>query len=69
MLELLQLKKDDEILDIGCGSGWTTGLLAYRAYLGHVIGIERIPTLLELLRSNLNKYNFENIYLELAGEN
>ncbi|MCD6283661.1 protein-L-isoaspartate O-methyltransferase, partial [bacterium] len=29
MLELLQPKRGDKILDIGSGSGWTTALLAY----------------------------------------
>jgi protein-L-isoaspartate(D-aspartate) O-methyltransferase len=29
MLELLQPKEGDKILDVGSGSGWTTALLAY----------------------------------------
>lgn len=29
MLEMLQAKRGENILDIGSGSGWTTALLAY----------------------------------------
>src|SRR5690554_2023863 len=31
MLELLQLEESDRILDVGCGSGWSTALLAQTA--------------------------------------
>lgn len=68
MLELLQLKEDDTVLDIGCGSGWSTALLAQSVKSGFVTALERIPKLLDFARSNLKKYNFHNIHLELAGE-
>ncbi|WP_144822007.1 protein-L-isoaspartate O-methyltransferase [Marinobacter piscensis] len=68
MLELLQLKENDRILDIGCGSGWSTALLAQVAKSGSVTGVELVPELLELARHNLDKYSFTNIRLELAGE-
>lgn len=68
MLELLQLEENDRILDIGCGSGWSTALLAQVAKSGTVTGVELIPELLELARNNLDKYPFANIKLELAGE-
>lgn len=68
MLELLELKESDTVLDIGCGSGWTTALLAQTAGSGFVTGIERIPPLLDLARNNLKKYNFANIKLKIAGK-
>jgi len=68
MLELLELQESDNILDIGCGSGWSTALLAQTAKSGFVTGVELVPELLELARSNLKKYPFTNIGLELAGE-
>ncbi|WP_417544262.1 protein-L-isoaspartate O-methyltransferase family protein [Marinobacter sp.] len=68
MLELLGLGESDHILDIGCGSGWSTALLAQTAKSGFVTGVELVPELLELARSNLEKYQFANIKLELAGE-
>ncbi|WP_072797024.1 protein-L-isoaspartate O-methyltransferase [Marinobacter antarcticus] len=68
MLELLQLEESDRILDIGCGSGWSTALLAQTAKSGFVTGVERVPELLELARSNLKKYQFDNIELQIAGK-
>ena len=68
MLELLELKEEDTVLDIGCGSGWTTALLAHAARSGFVTGLERIEHLLDFARENLEKYDFKNIRLEVAGK-
>lgn len=68
MLELLELQENDNVLDIGCGSGWTTALLAYVVSSGSVTALERIPQLLTLAQNNLSKYPFANIRLELAGK-
>jgi len=59
MLELLQPKEGDNILDIGAGSGWQTSLLAYCVgSKGKIFAIERIPELAEFARKNIAKYNF-----------
>jgi len=59
MLELLQPKSDEKILDIGSGSGWTTSLLAECVKPGgKIIGIERISELKEFGDKNISKYNF-----------
>lgn len=57
MLGLLDVKKGERILDVGCGSGWTTALLAWLAGKGgKVIGIERIGELAQYASRNLAKY-------------
>jgi protein-L-isoaspartate(D-aspartate) O-methyltransferase len=57
MLQWLGAKKGDKVLDIGCGSGWTTALLtSIVGKKGKVIGIERIPELAEFAKKNLQKF-------------
>ena len=59
MLELLQPKKGDNILDIGAGSGWTTALLSeIVGKSGKVYGIELIRELKEFGEKNTENYNF-----------
>jgi protein-L-isoaspartate(D-aspartate) O-methyltransferase len=59
MLELLQPKLSDRILDIGFGSGWTTALLAHVVgKKGKVCSVERIPELCGFGKKNVAKYSF-----------
>ena len=59
MLELLEPKPGQKILDIGTGSGWTSALLAYLVgEKGKVIAIEIISELKEFGEKNVAKYNF-----------
>lgn len=67
MLELLELKDEDTVLDIGCGSGWTTALIAHAASAGSVTALERLPKLLAFARENLAPYGFRNVRLHEAG--
>lgn len=57
MLELLEPKRGEKILDVGCGSGWQTALLAdIVGTKGKIMAIERIPELVEMAQKNLSKY-------------
>jgi len=59
MLEKLQPKPGDRILDVGCGSGWTTALAAeIVGKRGRIYGIEIVPELKKLAETNLKKYDF-----------
>lgn len=59
MMELLEPKPGEKILDVGAGSGWTVALLAQLVgENGKVIGIERIPELKEMAERNVGKYDF-----------
>lgn len=68
MLEQLQPKPGEKILDVGSGSGWTTALLAQivggvpangkAGGGGKVIAVEIVPELKEFGEKNVTKYNF-----------
>jgi len=61
MLELLDVKEDDDVLDIGSGSGWTTALIAgMLSDKGSVTGVERVEKLAEFGNNNLSKYHYPN---------
>jgi len=58
MLELLDIKNDQNILDVGAGSGWTTALLAHAVGdAGSIIAVEVIPELCKQGEKNVNKFS------------
>ncbi|MBU6414636.1 endolytic transglycosylase MltG [Patescibacteria group bacterium] len=59
MLELLEPKEGERILDIGAGSGWQSALLGcIVGENGSVIGIERVPELCAFAQKNIETYGF-----------
>lgn len=62
MMELLQPKSGNEALDVGFGSGWTTGILAKAVgKQGAVCAVEIIPEVYKFGKGNLQKLNYPNI--------
>src|SRR3989338_5545910 len=56
MLELLDLKPGEKVLDIGTGSGWNAALLAYLVGKnGKIISIERLEELHNFAKVNIAK--------------
>jgi len=59
MLNLLDAREGQKVLDIGSGSGWTVALLCHIVGRnGYVGAIERIEKLLEWGKKNVDKYGY-----------
>jgi len=59
MMELLDVQRGHNVLDIGSGSGWTTALLCHMVgEKGKVTAVEHVPELLEFGKNNVSKYGF-----------
>jgi protein-L-isoaspartate(D-aspartate) O-methyltransferase len=52
-LELLDVRPDDHVLDVGTGTGWTSALLASRVGDGNVVTVEVDPKVAARARRNL----------------
>lgn len=67
MLELLDVQPRHRVLDVGCGSGWTTALLGdLVGPAGEVVGVEVVPELTEWGRANLRRYDMAWTSIEQA---
>lgn len=62
ILQALQVGKEDQVLEIGAGSGYFAALLAARAAWVRTIEIE--PELVRLAHANLERYGVQNVIVE-----
>src|ERR1700674_5814938 len=49
-IELLGIPSDASVLDVGCGSGWATRLMAEKARSGRVVGIDIADEMIAIAR-------------------
>ncbi len=64
MLQELQIKKTDKILEIGSGSGYFTALLASKG--DYVYSVEIVPELKAMAEKNLQRHGIGNVMLEIG---
>ena len=62
VIQELELRPDERVLEIGTGSGYLTALLAHRA--AHVYSVEINPALADFGRRNLARHGTDNVTLE-----
>lgn len=68
MLELLDARPRDRVLDVGAGSGWTTGLLGHLVGpTGRVVGVELVPELAEEAALRLERSGMPWATVEVAA--
>ena len=66
MTEWLDVKEGQKILEIGCGSGWQSGILSWLVGTGTVHSVEIHPKLVKFARGNLNKLGIDNVHVVLG---
>jgi len=66
MVQALELRGDEKVLELGTGSGYEAAILAELAQ--KVVTVECIPELAESARQVLDKLGYSNIEVHMAGK-
>ena len=66
MTEWLDVKRGQNILEIGTGSGWQSGILSYLVGDGIVYSIELHQELVKFAQENLKKLKIKNVHVILG---
>jgi SAM-dependent methyltransferase len=64
-IELMAIPADARVLDVGCGSGWATRLLAVKSSRGRVVGIDIADEMIKLAREA--SMSFANVEFHVAS--
>jgi ubiquinone/menaquinone biosynthesis C-methylase UbiE len=64
-IEFMHVPADARVLDVGCGSGWATRLLAQAAEKGRVTGIDISDEMIRLARESSK--SFSNVDFQVAS--
>jgi protein-L-isoaspartate(D-aspartate) O-methyltransferase len=65
MVQALELRASEKVLELGTGSGYEAAILAELAK--HVVTVECIPNLAESARQVLERLGYSNIEVHIAG--
>lgn len=63
MLQALDIKENQKVLEIGTGSGYTAALISKINKKGKIYSIDIIPEVIEIAKKNIEKENIKNIKL------
>ena len=66
MTEWLDVKNGQNILEIGTGSGWQSGILSYLVGEGTVYSVELHPELVKFAQVNLRSLKIKNVHVILG---
>jgi len=61
MLQALELKEDDKVLEIGAGSGYNAALLGEICKKGKIVSIEFVAELADFAKKNIEKARLKNV--------
>jgi len=64
LVQALNLSPEDKVLDIGCGSGYSTALLAKLS--SQVFSVDIFPDFVEMTKQHLKKLSIDNVTIEEA---
>jgi len=64
-IELMKISPTARVLDVGCGSGWATRLMAEKAASGRVVGIDISDEMIATARET--SVDFANVEFEVAS--
>ena len=64
-IELMAIPSDARVLDVGCGSGWATRLMAEKASDGRVVGIDIADEMIRLARET--SASLSNVEFQVAS--
>jgi SAM-dependent methyltransferase len=67
-IALMQVSMDSRVLDVGCGSGWATRLLADYAVNGRVTGIDISDEMVNLARESSRSYPYTDFEVASAEQ-
>ena len=66
LIAKLNLKEDDEVLDIGCGEGKITAEISIKVKKGRVAGIDNSESMIQLAKKKFPPAEYQNLSFEVC---